>query len=607
MEDVSDRRGARVAAARRRTRRSLTEGWAEALLDQRARFHVALRVTTRLDRWLRVFTGPQPRANLGRLTAATGASIALDVASGAALRSGDGFALGPRLATDVLDTTAWSLAEGSTYDRAVLTGVPLAVEAGGRLDAAGLVVPAVGVAVTSTARRLRGWPARPQTFLWQVAGVALGAALARHERRHRAVVSERASRRREARRAQARLDGQAAVAMTADNVVDALANAGWRISPDGGARVGQALRAWKAELAERTRADGRASFLSTALHRWQRAHNVHPDLSSDVELDYVEAAPPVVLTSAQVDLLHRALDRAGLRGRVTVRVLDQREAQLPSRPRHLEVGDLRLVLPADRLAEVEPFDPTVAVGALAAIWYGSTVAGNLGGVPVASVAPAVAGSIATVPLLVAVRRRHGRTAEVALAAHAAVGLVHAVLATRTMRPTGPGGGAAAAAGAEAPADELTGVLPHPWAPALGVVALTGALVWDELDGPARAGLVAAAAAMVGAGLVADRLPVRWAQLPVAVAGPAAAWWATRGLAQRLASETDELDAVLEAQAEHAVDEAFADGRSSVISVASSARFEIWRLLRERADDLDDDLEAVVVADLRRADAALAEL
>lgn len=574
--------------------RPLDDGWAGALLDQRARFSLALRITARLDRWLRVFVGPQPKRNLGRLSAATAVSVATDLAVGRWLRGTDRFGFAARLAADAADTAAWAAVEGSTYDRAVLTGIPLAVEAGARLDAAGLVVPAAGAALTAPVRRLRGWPARPQTFLWQVAGVGLGAALARQEEQHRRSVRARASEVAEARRAQARLDGQASVAMAADSVVDLLANAGWRLAAgageEGEAAAGVTLRAWKAELAERTRAGHGASYLSTALDRWEQAHNRHPDLRSDVELTYTELAPPVVLTARQVDDLHAALDRAGLQGSVPVSVVDTAEVHRPGRRRRVVIGQTQIELAADRSVHVDPFDPSVAVGGLAAIWYSSTVAANLGGVPVAAVAPGVVGSLLTIPVLLR-RRDAGEDPRLALGVHAAVGLVHAGVATWCMTQRVRG----------------DGMQPHPWAPALGALSITSAMTWQDLSPTARAAAAVAAAAIVGVGLATSRSEIRWSQLPLALAGPGAAWWAARGLSERLAEDTHQLAAELEADTDEDVEEAFADGRSSILAVASTARFEMWRLVRDREDAMGPELTEVVRQDLRMADEILAGL
>lgn len=575
-----------------RSGRSLDEGWADALLDQRARFHVALRTTTRLDRWLRVFVGPQPRKHLGRLSAATAASLVADLAVGRWLQEDDRFGLAARLALDTIDTAGWAAVEGSTYDRAVLSGVPLAVEAGARLDAAGLVVPAAGAALTVPLRRRRGWRGRPKTFLWQVAGVGLGAALARHEERHRDQVRARVAERRAARRSHARLEGQSSVAMAADSVVDVLANAGWRLAPET-AEVARTLRGWKAELAEQTRTGHEAAYLSTALARWERARNAHPDLSADVHLDHTELAPPVVLTARQVDDLHDALDVLEPRGTVEVRVVEgwRSGGRLPGEALRLDLGDCTLDLAADDALPIDPFDPAVAVGAVGAVWCASTVAANLGGVPARAALPGVAGSLGTVPLLLLARRGQAADLRLALAAHAVVGLVHAGVATRGMTQERRG----------------DGMQPHPWAPGLGALAVTSALAWRDLTPTERAAVVCACAAVVGVGLVATRAPVRWNQLPLALAGPAAAWWAARGLAERLGRETDVLADELEHEADVEVDEAFADGRSSIIAVASAARFEMWRLLEERKAELPPDLVDVVRDDLQVADDVLAAL
>ncbi len=139
-----------------------------------------------------------------------------------------------------------------------------------------------------------------------------------------------------ARIAAAELAGANEVAVSTDSIVDRLQRATALLEP-GLARpptIGEAnngrrrhgcrpstrkvIAAWKARLAERTRSE--ANYLVDVLLAWQKAHNLHPDLSSVVRLDLASIDPGLVIDDSQRRRLERQLDEGDLRGRIDVRL-----------------------------------------------------------------------------------------------------------------------------------------------------------------------------------------------------------------------------------------------------------------------------------------------
>jgi hypothetical protein len=189
----------------------------QSLLSERDRFHLAYRLAGRSFQLLIARSSARPQR---RMAAAATCAIG-DIVGAIALRRSGRFALGPRMAVDALDSAVWS--QGTTgLELATMSGVPLAIEAGLRIGAAGLVVPAINATVTGCIRRMRGRPVSSASFRYQVMAVALGAGIASYEANRRRVVLARHEQGLEARSDAAHLAGQNDIATGADTVVDLL-------------------------------------------------------------------------------------------------------------------------------------------------------------------------------------------------------------------------------------------------------------------------------------------------------------------------------------------------------------------------------------------------
>ena len=332
-------------------------------LAQRDRFHTAYRLSFRVAESLMGFRAHGLRSPRARQQAAR---IPIDLVIGYFLRRSRRMALLPRLALDALDVGTSSVMQGNTYDGATQLGIPLALEAGIRHGVAGLVVPAVNLMGTATIRRRRGLRIKPATMGWQVLAVAGGMAvrsLLDHERRvvqnrHEAVMAARCS--------QATLAGQNDVAVGADTVVDLLIRTAPILQRPGesGSPVQLMLSSWKETVVNATATQ--ATYLRTALLQWRRRHNLHPDLSRDVDFTLAPEDGTVLLSAGQVSELEVHLDGMELRGDVAVRIVDREQARRPGWERRLFVGECEICLAPDRSVMA----PRLDLGP-AALWFGA--------------------------------------------------------------------------------------------------------------------------------------------------------------------------------------------------------------------------------------------
>jgi len=145
-----------------------TRAPAPSLLSKRERFHLAYRLASRSFQLLVARSSRTPQRHM----AAAAAFAVGDIVSAVALRRSGRFALGPRLALDAASAALWS--QGDTgLELATMPGVPLAIEAGLRIGAAGLIVPVVNATVTGCARRLKGRPVSNGSFRYQAMAVGL--------------------------------------------------------------------------------------------------------------------------------------------------------------------------------------------------------------------------------------------------------------------------------------------------------------------------------------------------------------------------------------------------------------------------------------------------
>lgn len=327
------------------------------LLEVRTTLHLAVRLAVRANQVLLVSGAAVAGAALWH--SVLPAFVLLDVVTWWVLRRSDRFGLAWRLPLDALDAAFWTLSPrplSGHYDWAVLIAVPLALEAGVRMGWRSFVVPATITAATAVAAETAGKPIRWSPVWWVVLAVLMGMAFYRYCRH----LDERAEqdRRRQATAARRRayLAGQNQVAMGASSAVDAIEGL---VPVLGRPRAGSALSrladGWKSQLSASTAQE--ANYLQVALLEWERVHNLHPDLSSLVEVRVAEGQGTTLLTATQARQLVAEMERLGLRGRVAVRLRDAETPRLPGQVLRLEVGGRPLVVPADPRGTTPPIDP----------------------------------------------------------------------------------------------------------------------------------------------------------------------------------------------------------------------------------------------------------
>src|ERR1035437_1547322 len=125
-----------------------TRAPAPSLLSKRERFHLAYRLASRSFQLLVARSSRTPQRHM----AAAAAFAVGDIVSAVALRRSGRIALGPRLAVDAVAAALWS--QGDTgLELATMPGVPLAIEAGLRIGAAGLIVPVMRMPAAAASDR----------------------------------------------------------------------------------------------------------------------------------------------------------------------------------------------------------------------------------------------------------------------------------------------------------------------------------------------------------------------------------------------------------------------------------------------------------------------
>jgi hypothetical protein len=561
---------------------------ASGFIGQRARVHVAYRLA------VRIFHGSASviAGRSGRRRVAIAAACAVgDIATGIALSRDDRPALVPRLALDAVDTSLWSLAYPGAYDPAVLTGVPLAIEAGLRMKPVrALAVPATNLAVTAAVRHFRRRPVRPAAFIWQVLGTAGGLGLRAYGSQHLRTVFVRHQRAVDAAEQQAWLAGQNSVAMGADTVVDLLC----RTTPlfSGGLRDEESsvLADWKASLAATTA--GKAAYLQTTLLSWQQRRNLHPDLSAAVLFSVPEGDGAIVLTGVQPALLVAALENMDLRGRVQVRAADLTDVQAPGRAVQLIVNDIEVALPADRSERFAPLDPGPAALLITALWFLTEMLPNSADVPMTALLPqtvlAILGSVFA----------HRRVTQEGNDAHGSVltilvGLeaLHAVLATVTMR------------------EPLTaeGIRRYPSLDGLIGFLLLAPHYFKDVPANQRAALGLAGGVGALVGLALTPRPRHLSHWLLEMMWPVSAMLAMVGMRTALEHEADVLQAQLETANYERATASFRAGRASVLAMVAAACSASRRRFDEVSKDLADDVRAVVGHRLDDLDKRLEDL
>lgn len=331
--------------------------FARAILEARSTLHVSYRLAVRTVQLVSVAGAASVGTGMWR--GSLPAFALADVLTWLILRRSRRFFLGWRVLVDAVDISFWSLSPRPVshfYDTAVVIGVPLAVEAGFRMGGFALVVPLVEASVVGPVRALAGRSAHPFTFAWLLLGIGLGIALFSYCRRLYLEAESERGRQRAADARRAFLAGQNAVAMGASSVVDSIEGLVPILGrPETGSALWHLADGWKARLGASTAQS--ATYLQVCLLEWERCHNRHPDLSSDVELQLEEGTGTTLLTPGQVRAIHRSLEGLDLHGPVAVTVPGDPRARPIGASLSLQVGAHRVLVPADAHAVYRPVDP----------------------------------------------------------------------------------------------------------------------------------------------------------------------------------------------------------------------------------------------------------
>ena len=566
--------------------------FARAIIDGRSTLHLSYRLVVRVVQWTTVPGAAGPGTGLWR--AALPAFILLDVVIWLALRRDHRFGFRWRLALDCADVAFWSLSPhpaSRAYDNAVLIGIPLAIEAGFRRGAPGLVVPVAVAAVAGSARVLAGDPANAFTALWLVIGVGLGMALFSYCRGLDEQAEAERRRRRSADARWAFLVGQNAVAMGADSVVDVIEGLVPVLGrPGRGSALWRLADGWKARLAADT--SSQAAYLQVAMLGWESVHNRHPDLASRVEVHLGEGSGTTILSGRQVAWLHAALDKLPLRGPVAVAVIGGNAGgRLPGSALALDVGGQRLRVPPDPTATIRPVDTGPVTYGLIGAQLTAVVFPGRGEVPVGA-----AGAAIVVCALAAwwshrqlVRGRpdaRGAILRAAILAALAVTLLTCPFVTESVTADGE--------------TSYIGL-------GLMLLAFMGGMYSEGLR-RSWAVLVGAAAAATGVlMLVLTPSPLNWRSFVAAIAYSAVPYPTCRHISRSLARATERHQAATVDEDERARQEAFLKGQESVLTLVRLARDDARRQLAAVASGLDPELHGLVSARLEEVDRRLLSL
>jgi hypothetical protein len=559
----------------------------QSLMSKREQFHLAYRLAGRSFQLLIARSSRTP----GRHVAGAAICAVGDIASAIALRRSDRFALGPRLAIDSLDSALWS--QGTTgLELATMPGVPLAIEAGLRIGLAGVIVPAMNATVTGCIRRLRNRPISSGSFRYQVMAVALGAGIASYEANRRRVTIARHDQGLEARIGAAHLAGQNDVATGADTVVDLLSRTTPLLSSgSGSATVGRMLADWRQSLAASTAEH--ATYLGIALAKWRRRHNdLHHDLVADISFKLEEGDGTILLSRDQAAWLEFALDGLDLKGTVAVRAVDRDEVRQPNRPRRLVVDDIVLDVPADPRPGLIPFDVGPLGFLASSMWFADTLVPGECEPRAWAVGPiAAAGPILALWAHREVARRGDRAQARVLFVALGHSLLHAVASTGTMRNF----------------RNPEGIQRFPFLGGINMIAMMLPLYWFDLDATQRMVAIAAIAAILSIGIMLFPEPVDWSHFIAELLWPAAASFSMSAIRTQLAVDATTLKDALEDAAEDTLANAFADGRSYVLGLASETRYAAHRDFAAVRDQLDERISVEVERRLHEVDKQLEEL
>ena len=158
--------------------RRLDTYFARGILEARATLFLTVRIAMRFNQFVQPTGAAGEGAHLYR--AALPAFVLLDLLVWRALRRSDSFGLAWRLPLDCADMALWAtspLPASGRYDWAILTVLPLAIEAGFRWGWRGLAVPGMAAVVAGVARSLSGRPQYLGHMSWLIIAVVMGMAL----------------------------------------------------------------------------------------------------------------------------------------------------------------------------------------------------------------------------------------------------------------------------------------------------------------------------------------------------------------------------------------------------------------------------------------------
>ncbi len=522
----------------------------------------------------------------------TALSLGVDLALTALLRQSDRPLLWLRVPLDAADAAIWGADIPSPPETPTLTGVPLALEAGGRYGWAGLVVPAATYVVLAIQRRRRGQQTPLSTMGWQVLSVGASVLLDRYETQQRTVTDARAATEAEARRSSAYLAGQNEVAMGADSVVDELGRVEHVLATlstgHPGEGTARALSTWKANLAQATVVD--TVYLGTFLARWERARR-QPDLSADIVIEVPAGAGTTILTSSQAAWLANALDALQLRGPLPLTVAGP-DRRVPGDPLELQVGDRALRVPGDTERPPRDVDPRPVALAGGFWWALSSITHSHGHVRPRHALPAASLSLGLAWWARQRLDREQTTEHRVLLASLLVAGVQSVILTAKQREL----------------FNSDGLRYFPVQQTLLAPALFAATYRHRRTGSQVAQIAAATAAAVAASVSVAEPPRPRRDLALALPWVVAAY-ESLGRLQAGMERANQARAEELAQASRAeLERAWVEGRRSVVDLVESSWTTARRRLAQGCNGDDRWVDPAMAAELsRRLDAARVEL
>jgi hypothetical protein len=381
--------------------------------------------------------------------------------------------------------------------------------------------------------------------------------------------------------------------MGADTVVDnleAIAPILQPSTPD--SALHRLLASWKASLAEQTGRHG--VYLGVALARWQRRHNLHPDLSTLVEVALHEGDGTTLLSMNQARALEPALDALGLEGllSVTVEFQGSRRGEPPGQPLNLRVGPHLVEIPRDDAARIARFDPAPAILAAGAALVLAPRQSAAGDVPLAWLAPFSAGFALTARWAhQEIELRGDGASWDVVRASLVLGVTTAIVSAATQRkPLLPGGDQNEAfAAAMLPSLYLLRIHRRNLTPRQRILAGSTLL------------------ALLGASLALMPRPLSWTRLAVDLSWLGINWVGVAGLGEALDTEAARFGEALSTDDEDRIDEAWARGRAFVFDLVEEAFDDVRRRFPEHEASLPRTTRQLVRRRLTRIEHRLAAL